>query len=207
MTVEKRDVVGHKVRHLRTQGIVPAVIYGAGQPAQPIQMDGKAFETLLAHGGATHLIDLEGAGIPKGRVLIREVQRHPLRRLVTHVDFVRVAAGAKIRMEVPLVLVGSAPVIADGAIVLQNADTVEVECLPDDLPEHITVDISGLTDVHARITLSDLNLPSGVHLLGEHLDEAIITVSVPRAVLHAEDEEGAASSEPEVIKKGKEEES
>lgn len=207
LTVEKRDIAGHKVRHLRTQGIVPAVVYGAGEPAQMIQIDGKSLETLLARGGATHVIDLDGAGIPKGRVLIREVQRHPLRRFVTHMDFVRIAAGAKIRMEVPLLLVGTAPVVADGAIVLQNADTVEVECLPDDLPEHIAVDISGLTDVHGRIALSDLKLPAGVLLVGEHLDEAVITVSVPRSVLHAEDEEGtAASAEPEVIKKGKEEE-
>lgn len=206
LTVEKRNIAGHKVRHLRTEGIVPAVIYGAGQPAQMIQIDSKAVEALLTHGGATHLIDIEGAGVAKGRVLIREVQRHPLRRNVTHVDFVRIAAGAKVRMEVPLVLVGTAPVTADGAIVLQNADMVEIECLPDDLPEHIEVNISTLTDVHARIAYSDLKLPAGVQLVGERPDEALITVSVPRAVLHAEEEEAAAAAEPEVIKKGKEEE-
>jgi large subunit ribosomal protein L25 len=207
LTVENREASGHKVRHLREEGMVPAVVYGAGLPTRMIQIEKRAVDTLLERGGATHLIDLEGPDMPKSRVLIREVQRHPVRRAVLHVDFVRVAAGAKVRMNVPVVMVGVAPATAGGAIVLQNMDTVEVECFPDDLPEHVEIDLSGLQDIHSRITLADLQLPKGVTLLGEHMDEAVVTVTVPRAVSHAEEgEEEAAEGEPEVIKKGKEEE-
>lgn len=205
LSVQKREVSGHGVRHLRTEGLVPAVVYGAGEPATMIQVNARDAEALLSRGGATHLIELEGLNGGRDRVLIREIQRHPLRRALLHMDFVRVAAGAKIRMEVPLVLVGAAPVTAEGAIVLQNVDMVEVECLPENLPDHIEVDVSGLADTHARITFRDLKLPAGVQLLAEHMDEAVVSVSVPRAVLHAEEEEEGAAAEPEVIKKGKEE--
>ncbi len=206
LSAQKREVSGHGVRHLRAEGLVPAVVYGAGQPAAMIQVNAKEAEALLSRGGATHLVELEGLNGGRDRVLIREIQRHPLRRTLLHMDFVRVAAGAKIRVDVPLALVGVAPVTAEGAIVLQNADTVEIECLPENLPDHIEVDISGLTDTHARITFRDLKLPPGVQLLVEHQDAAVVSVSVPRAVLHAEEEEEGAAAEPEVIKKGKEEE-
>lgn len=207
LTVQKREASGHKVRHLRTDGLVPAVVYGAGEPAEMIQIEKRAVDTLLEHGGASHLIDLEGPDMPKSRVLIREVQRHPLRRSVIHMDFVRVAAGAKVRMNVPVVLIGVAPATAGGAIVLQNVDAVEIECLPDDLPQHIEVDLSALEDIHSRIIMADLRLPKGVVLLGERMDEAVVTVTVPRAVAHAEEgEEEAGAEEPEVIKKGREEE-
>ncbi|MCS6844366.1 MAG: 50S ribosomal protein L25 [Caldilineales bacterium] len=207
LSAQRRHVSGHKVRHLREEGWVPAVVYGAGQPADMIQVEAKAVEALLDRGGLTHLIELQGLNGGRDRVLIREIQRHPVRRTLLHLDFVRVAAGAKVRVEVPVVLVGTAPVTAGGAVVLQNIDAVEVECLPENLPEHVEVDISRLTDVHARITLADLRLPPGVVLHAERMDAPVVTVTVPRAVLHAEEEEETTgkAAEPEVIKKGKEE--
>ena len=204
LTVEDRTELGHKVRHLRREGITPGVLYGEGKPARPIQIDARSLERLLSRGGASHIVDLQGEGMPRTRVLIREVQRDPVRRTIQHIDFVRVAAGTRIRMAVPLILVGEAPVADTGAIVLQNADTVEIECLPDDLPASIEVDISGLATIHDGVTTSDLVLPKGVKLLHEQEDESLVTVTVPRAVIHAEEEEEeeellAVEAEPELI--------
>jgi large subunit ribosomal protein L25 len=204
LTIEDRTELGHKVRHLRREGIIPGVVYGEGKPARPIQTEARSLERLLARGGASHIVDLEGAGMPKTRVLIREVQRDPVRRTVQHIDFVRVAAGTRIRMAVPLVLVGEAPVIETGAIVLQNADTIEIECLPDDLPAQIEVDISGLATIHDRVATRDVVLPKGVKLLHEQEDESLVTVTVPRAVIQAEEEEEEeemllVEAEPELV--------
>lgn len=198
LTVQDREALGHKVRHLRKEGFVPGVVYGEGKPATPIQIDARSVDRLIARGGAAHIVDLVGEQMPKTRVLIREVQRHPVRRTIQHVDFVRVAAGTKIRMAVPLILVGEAPVLGQGAIVLQNADSVEIECLPDSLPAQIEVDVSGLATVHDRITVADLVLPAGVKLYGDQGDETIVGITVPRAVLHEEEEEAEEAVEPGV---------
>lgn len=209
LTVQPRQETGHKVRHLRAEGWVPAVIYGGGQPSQPVQVDMAAMDRLLHRGGATHLIELEGPSLKGTRVLIREIQRHPVRRSLIHLDFVRVSKGSRIRLEVPLVLVGTAPVTSGGAIVLLNSNTVEVECLPDDLPESIEVDVSVLESVHDRITFADLILPKEVQLAGDHGDEPVVSVTIPRAVAHEvgeEAEEVAEGAEPELIERRRGEE-
>lgn len=207
LAVQPRQETGHKVRHLRAEGWVPAVIYGGGQPSQSLQVDKVAVDRLLYRGGATHLIELEGPSMKGTRVLIREIQRHPVRRSVLHLDLVRVAKGSRIRLEVPLVLVGTAPVTSGGAILLLNSNTVEVECLPDDLPESVEVDVSGLETVHDRITLADLNLPKGVNLVSDHGDEAVVSITIPRAVAHEaeeEVEEVPEGAEPELIERYRE---
>lgn len=200
LSVYGREVTGHKTRHLRTEGKVPAVVYGGKQPSQNIEVDERELSRLLSHGGALHLVDLVGEGFPQTRALIREVQRHPVRRNLLHVDFVRVARDQKIRVSVPLHLTGHAPAVELGAVVLQNSDTLEVECLPDDLPTAIELDISSLVDVHARLTVHDLVLPQGVKLIGEHGDEALVSVTLPRAAAHEEATEGEeTAAQPEII--------
>lgn len=199
LNVYDREVTGHKTRHLRTEGKVPAVVYGGKQPSQSIQVDERELGRLLSHGGAQHLIDLVGEGFPQTRALIREVQRHPVRRNLLHVDFVRVARDQKIRVSVPLHLVGHAPAVDLGAVVLQNLDVLDVECFPDDMPTAIELDVSALADVHARLTVHDLVLPQGVKLVGEHGDEAIVSVTLPRAAAHEEEAEGEGAAQPEII--------
>jgi large subunit ribosomal protein L25 len=210
LDVQPRQATGHKVRHLRAEGWVPAVIYGGGQPSQPVQADRAAVDRLLFRGGASHLIELEGPSMKGTRVLIREIQRHPVRRSVLHLDFVRVAKGSRIRLEVPVILVGAAPVTSGGAILLLNANTVEIECLADDLPESIEVDVSVLETVHDRITYADLNLPRGVQLVSEHGEESVVSVTIPRAVAHEVEEEEVAEvpegAEPELIERRREDE-
>lgn len=209
LTVQERSLLGHKVRHLRSEGLVPAVVYGAGQPASTLQIEHRELERLIKQGGGAHIISLVGEGLPVTQALIREVQRHPLRRTIQHVDFVRVAAGAKVRMSVPLTIVGHSPAQAQGAIPLLNVSAVEIECLPEDLPTHIEVDISNLAHTHQRVVAADLALPPGVTLVGEHGDEALVSLALPRGVSLEEEEAAALSStsvEPELVRKRREEE-
>ena len=200
LQVEKRTVIGSKTRHLRAEGKVPAVVYGGNGVAQNVQLSARELDRVLEKGGAAALLNLTGPGLPNTRVLIRELQRHPVRRNVLHVDFVRVASGQKITMAVPLHIVGRAPAIELGAVLLQNADSIEISCLPDDLPQGIEIDVSGLVEVHDRIFARDLTLPVGVTLANEHDDEPLVAMNLSRAAAHADDEEDAAgSAEVEII--------
>lgn len=198
LQVESRTSTGHKARHLRSEGWVPAVVYGGSDPSQKIQLNAREFDRVLSKGGASNLLNLEGDNYPRTRVLIRELQRHPVRRNVLHVDFVRVARGQKITMAVPLHIVGHAPAIELGAVLLQNADSVEITCLPDDLPQAIEIDVSGLTEVTDRFYARDLKLPLGVALASDYSDEPLVAMNLSRAAAHAGDEEEAEAGSAEV---------
>jgi large subunit ribosomal protein L25 len=194
LQVEKRTSTGHKVRLLRSEGWVPAVVYGGADPSQSVQLNAREFDRVLGKGGASNLLNLEGADFPRTRVLIRELQRHPVRRNVLHVDFVRVASGQRITMAVPLHLVGHAPAIELGAVLLQNVDSVEITCLPDDLPQSIEIDVSGLAEVTDRIYARDLKLPQGVVLASDTSDEPLVAMNLSRAAAHADEEEEGAEA-------------
>ncbi len=200
LQVEKRTGTGHKARHLRAEGVVPAVVYGGGQASQNIQLGARELDRTLEKGGAATLLNLVGPDFPKTRVLIRELQRHPVRRNVLHVDFVRVASGQKITMAVPLHVVGHAPAIELGAVLLQNVDSLEISCLPDDLPHAIEIDVSNLVEVNDRVYARDLALPTGVTLAYDYGDEPLVAMNLSRAAAHADEEEaGEASAEVEII--------
>lgn len=198
LQVEKRTSTGHKARHLRAEGWIPAVVYGGAEPSQKVQLRAREFDRVLIKGGASNLLNLEGTGFPRTRVLIRDLQRHPVRRHVLHVDFVRVAAGQRITMAVPLHVFGQAPAIQLGAVLLQNVDSIEITCLPDDLPSSVEIDVSGLVDVHDRIYARDLKLAPGVALARDYSDEPLVAMSLSRAAAHAADEEEGAETPADV---------
>lgn len=204
LKAQPRSLVGRKVRQLRRQGFVPAVVYGRNSPTLAIQVEEGALERVLRRAGFTHLINLqiEDGGSPtSAMVLVREVQRHPIRRNLLHVDFYRVVMTEKLRVEVPIRLVGEAPVVATGATLIQNLDALEIECLPADIPEAISVDISGLTDASQSISVADLVIPPRVSVLS---DPKTIVVSVAYATAEEEAEEvGEEIAEPEVVARGK----
>lgn len=200
LQVEKRASSGPKPSRLRAEGYIPAVIYGGSAPTEHLQLVERDLDRMLIKGAASHLLNLVGPDFPKTRVLIRELQRHPVRRNLLHVDFVRVASGQKITMAVPLHLMGHAPAIDLGAVLLQNVDNIEITCLPDDLPQAIEVDVSVLAEVTDRIYARDLRLPAGVALTADYGEEPLVAMNLSRAAAHAGDEEAeAASSEVEII--------
>ncbi len=204
LKAQPRSLVGRKVRRLRRQELVPAVVYGRNTPTLAIQVEERELERVLRRAGFTHLINLqiEDGGSPVSEmVLVREVQRHPIRRNLLHVDFYRVVLTEKLRVEVPVRLVGEAPVVAAGAILIQNLNTIEVECLPADIPEAIQVDVSGLTDVSQSISVADLVVPPNVTVLSDP-EAMVVSVAYAAAEEEAEEVEGEMA-EPEVVAKGK----
>jgi large subunit ribosomal protein L25 len=181
LTVTLRHEQGKGVaRKLRAAGKVPGVVYGSGAEPRPVVLDGKMFELLVRAGGHHGLIDLsfEGGAEPI-KALVREIQVHPVSRAVEHVDLQQVSMRERIRIEVPIVLVGKPEgVKTHGGILEHNLRNVEVECLPGDIPEQIEIDVSQL-NIGQALHVSDLSIPKVVILA--HAETAIATVSLPAA--------------------------
>ena len=181
------------------------MVYGHNTPTVAIQVQEADIEHTLRSAGFTHLIELaiaNGSGSGKQMVIVREVQRHPIRRSLLHVDFYRVVMTEKLRLEVPVHLVGESPAVQEGATLVQNLNAIEIECLPADIPEAIQVDLSGLTLAAHSITVGDVAVPPRVQVITAP-ETVIVSVVAARA---AEEEEAAAevaAEEPEVVAKGK----
>ena len=192
-------------RTLRSQGKVPAVIYGHNREPQALAIDTRDLEKLLEHISAENtVIDLSLDG-QSSRTLIREIQRHPFRRQILHVDFQELVAGEKVIVRVPIVLVGTPEgVRLGGGVMDQTLRDLEVRVDPANIPNHIEVDVTSL-GIGSSIHVDELTLPEGVEITGD-VDAPVCVVAAPRAVIEAtpaaEEGEGAVA-EPEVIRKAK----
>ena len=191
-------------RRLRRSGKLPGILYGANQDAQVIELDHSAIMLQLRHEAFHASILTMNIDGTKQNVLLRDIQMHPWKREVLHIDFQRVDAKQKIHMRVPLHFINAelAPgVKLGGGIVNHVISELEVSCLPADLPEFVEVDVAEL-ELGDSVHLSDLKLPSGVESvqLGRDDDAVVANVQVPRAVVEpeeelAEGEEGAEAAE------------
>jgi len=206
----RRTVIGKQVRALRRAGEMPAILYGHNVEPTAISMNAKEVTKTLARVSASSLvtIDLDGKEYP---TLVRERQREPIKGVITHIDFQAVSLTEKIRANVSIVLTGASPAVKDfSAILVTTLNELEVEALPQDLPERIVVDIAKLEKIGDGIHVSDLVLSDKVHIVSG-TDEMIVLAAAPKteveevAPTEAEVavEEGA---EPDVIEKGKKEE-
>jgi len=210
LQAEPRAVVGKKVRRLRREGWVPAVLYGPGIESRPLQIRIREAEAVLAEAGTSHLVTLHIAGEKRPvQTVIREVQRDPVRRNLLHIDLYHVQMDQLITVDVPLVFVGESPVVERGlALLLQMRERVEVECMPTDLVDAIEVDLTTLTELGQEITVADLAIPANIRVLADP-DEVIVSVSPLEEAEEEEVEEEeviAAEAEPEVVRRRKEEE-
>jgi large subunit ribosomal protein L25 len=186
-------------RRLRRAGKVPAIVYGADEQAQVIELDHKAIMLQLreeAFHASILAINVDGK---KQNVLLRDVQMHPWKQQVLHVDFQRVDAKQKIHMRVPLHFVNEevGPGVKLGGGVINHVMTeVEVNCLPGDLPEYIEVDLAAL-ELGDSIHLSEVNLPKGVESvqLTRGDDSVVVSVQVPRVAAAEESREAGAEGE------------
>lgn len=190
-------------RQLRAKGHVPGVIYGHGREAAPIAVPARELGRLLEKIEATTTVielDLEGT---TARTLIREIQRHPFKRDILHVDFQELVAGETITVRVPLVLVGTAEGVRNGGGILdQTMRELEIEVDPANIPGHLDVDVTAL-GIGQSIHVGDLKLPAGVSVITD-ADATVCVVAAPKTHDEAPAEGGAA--EPEVLKKGKKDE-
>ena len=193
------------VKKIKAQGLVPAVIYGSHQQPQKLTISKREISTLLAHATSEHvLVDLtiaDGAQSSNSLALIQEVQHHPLKGDVLHVDFHAVRADEKLHAEIPVEPFGEADGVKNfGGILEINLHSLQVECFPKDLPEIIRIDVSALK-VGEGIHVKDLQLPEGVTAMA---DAELTVVRIAAPAVEIEPAPGAvAAAGPEVIKEKK----
>src|SRR5258708_7815287 len=207
LDAQPRTVFGKQVKALRRQDIIPAVIYGAGGEPVHVSCVRRPLEVVLLKAGGTHLINVSLEG-ETHTALVREVQRDVVKRTVLHVDFLRVDLSRKLHAEVPLVLHGD-PKLPSDLQLIHSLNSIEVECLPTDIPDHVEVDLSNLTGLGSQITVGELSLGDNIAIITD--PHTIIARVEALQVAPVEEEaaavvEGAVTSEPEVVEKGKKEE-
>ena len=201
LSAELREETGKGVaRKLRAAGRVPAVVYGHNRAPQSLTVDARELGRLLEHITAGSTVIELGLGGSTARTLIREIQRHPVKRHILHVDFQELVAGERVTVRLPLVFVGTAPGVREqGGIFEEVMREVSVTVDPSAIPNHLDVDVSKLTIGHP-IHVRDLKLPEGVTVL----DDADATVcSVAGSKAAASEAEGGATAEPEVLRQKK----
>lgn len=164
LKVEKRKVIGKQVKKLRRDGIIPGNVYGKNIKSEAVQADAKEFNTVYKEAGETGLVDIEldGKTTP---VLIHNVHKN-FRNQVLHADFFQVNLKEKVKTMVPLEIIGEPKAVIDKIGLLMNIlSEVEVEALPEELPEKIDVNVEHLANIDDQITVADLKVPAGVEVL------------------------------------------
>ncbi|WP_038051947.1 50S ribosomal protein L25/general stress protein Ctc [Thioalkalivibrio sp. ALJ1] len=193
---EKRDEQGSRAsRRLRRAGKLPAILYGADKDAVSITLDHNAMvHNLKEDAFYSHILSVKLDGKTE-KAILRDVQRHPFKPTIYHVDLMRVSANQPIRVSVPLHFHNEEEckgVKLSGGMVSRMINELEVECLPGDLPESLDIDVLEM-DVGDTLHVSELKLPEGVQSValmhGEDYDYAVVSVVLPRAA-KADEEEG-----------------
>ncbi|MCB1125211.1 MAG: 50S ribosomal protein L25 [Verrucomicrobiae bacterium] len=208
LTAYPRTALGrNQVKHRRSQGRVPAVMYGHKVEARSLEVGERELGGVLHHSASeVALIDLTVDGDAEPHLaLIKAVQHHPLSRAVIHVDFQAVDANEPVVVVVPVETVGEAPGVKSGGVLERIRHDLEVRALPRSLPEVLEIDVSGL-QVGDSITVADLKLPEGIEVLDD-AEVTVILVAAPKTESETTEAptEGGESAEPEVIARKKDE--
>ena len=186
LAAEVRTVLGKKTKRLRRQGYVPGIVYGPASDPIPVQFPYRAVEVILMNAGGTNLIDIliDGRAYPS---LAREVQRDVIRGDIRHVDFLAVDANQRIRVEVPVVMQGSSPVIAAReGILITGRSSLTLEVFPQDIRNQIVIDLSKLTELGAEVLVRDLEFRENVTVHNDP-NEMIAKIVQPAAARADED--------------------
>lgn len=198
-------------RQLRMNGQIPAVIYGHAREAQSLTLNARDLDKMLEHIQAESTVIEVSVGGKTSKTLIREIQRHPFKRQILHVDFQELVAGEKVVVSIPITLVGVAEGVRLGGGVLdQTLRELEIEVDPSSIPDHIEYDVTSMV-IGDSVHVSDLKVPEGVEIQDDP-ESSVAVLAAPRAVIEetaAAPEavaEGAVAAEPEVIGRGKEDE-
>jgi large subunit ribosomal protein L25 len=203
LKAQKRDVIGKQVKALRRAGRLPAILYGRNINPIAVTFDYKETSRIMPYVTSSQLVVIELEG-EQHHALVRERQLHPVQGTLLHIDFNVVSMTEKLRANVSLHLVGEAPAVKDyDGILVTALEELEVECLPQYLPERIDVDVSILKHIGDVIHVRDIALAEQIEVLTD-LGELVVLVTAPEAEEVAAVE--AAAPEPEVIERGKKEE-
>jgi large subunit ribosomal protein L25 len=187
LSVEPREVTGKKVAQLRRTGFMPGNIYGRGLDSVSIQVSTSDLEKTVRASTANEVIDIKVAGERIARpVVIHKIQRNPLNSRYLHADFYQVSLREKMRADVPLVIVGNSIAIDTyNGVLVHATEILHIEALPLDIPTHIEVDISGLTELEATIHVRDLPIPANVTVVSDP-DIAVVKIASPRVATEDE---------------------
>jgi len=179
LQAEERETLGKKVKKLRIDGKLPGHVFGKGVQTEHVSVDLKSFLKTFKESGETGLIDLKIGSEKLRPVLVREVQVDPVSGAPIHIDFYQVNLSEKVKVSVPLVLIGEAPekVHLGEAILLQTLNEVEVEALPMDLVEKIEIDISGLKEIDDSITVTGLSYDRDKLTLNADSEEIVVKLA------------------------------
>lgn len=215
--VQKREKVGGNAnRRLRAAGVLPGVLYGGGKESVPIQLDRVTLHRLIKEGGENAVFLLKLSGSKDSRhAMVRELDVDPISRQIRHIDFQRILLTEKVRVQVPLELLGEPEGVRnEGGVLDFVTREIGVEALPTKIPQSIEVDVSAL-HLGQHLEIQDLEVPAGVEFTDE-LNRVVVSIAHSRvaATLEEADEEAAAEEglieaemdEPEVIGRGKESE-
>ncbi|PIU68567.1 50S ribosomal protein L25 [candidate division WWE3 bacterium CG06_land_8_20_14_3_00_42_16] len=203
LKVEKRELVGKKAKRLRRENWVLGNIYGKGMASIPVAIHDSEFKKIYQQSGETNLIEVEVGGEKARPVLIKDVQLDVVSSQPLHVDFHQVDLKEKITTTVPLEIVGESTAVEQNIGILLNlVNEIEVECLPEDIPNSIRVDISSLTGLNQAIFIKDLPVPPQVDIKTP-LEEMVCKIEEP--VIKEEVEEvKPAEVEGEAVAEGEE---
>lgn len=211
LRVAQRQVLGKKVKQLRRQGLIPANVFGRHVESVAIQVPTEDLLHVLQRAGRNEIVYLRlGPDGPGRPTFIRHVQRHPVRDDILHVDFQQISLTERVRLEVPIVLVGKAPAVDTyGGTLLHSLDYITVEGLPTDIPSQVEVDVSSLDSIGAYIHVSDMPVPPELTVLTDpQLVVATVAppkveeVAVPEEETVAPAEEAAPAAEGEEAEEG-----
>lgn len=199
LTVEARTAEGKKVKALRSQGFVPAVMYGASIEPRSIMAPQMSITKVFKQAGKHHPIDLK-LGAERQLVMIKSADIDPVRHELRHLAFHVVKQDEKVSTEVPIVIDGGGETPAErfGLVVLKTVETVEIEALPGDLPDSIEAPGEKLAAIGDHLTVGDLKLPKGVTLKSDP-NQVIATVYEPSALAAANEAAGGGAEEPAPI--------
>jgi large subunit ribosomal protein L25 len=206
ITAQTRTGIGRSaVNIIKKQGLVPAVVYGGKETPQPLSVNAREIHNLLAHATSEHLlVDLEiadGGNKSSRLALIQQVQHHPISQNVLHVDFHAVKADELLHAEIPVQTYGEPSGVKNFGGILEIAlHSLEVACLPKDLPEAITLDVSAL-NVGESIHVKDIKFPEGVTAQADG-ELTVVRVAAPKVEIEPA---ATAAAEPEVLKEKKDE--
>lgn len=203
LPAQVRTIFGKKVRILRKQGVLPAVIYGGGGKNISLSVIEQAFEKIRKIAGESSLVGLHVDGEGMENVLIHDIDRDPLTQKLRHVDFLRVRMDELLRVAVPFRFEGESPAVKEGGILVKVMYEAEVEALPAHLPHEIVVDLSRLAAVGDRVIFANLLLPKGVSLVSDPESIAVL-VEEPRMEEEGAPEVSSETAQIEAIEVAKE---
>lgn len=199
LQAEVREETGKGVaRKLRRAGLLPGVVYGKTRKSQPLIVDPIQLQNKMSGNAIFDLTIVDDDKETKETVMIKEVQRDPIKGDLLHIDFQHISMDEKISVSIPLSLKGDAPGVKEGGVLQQLLREVEIECLPADIPEELELNISDL-HIGDSLMVSDLDVPEEIEIKTP-LDEVIVTVVAPTELIEEEiEEEEEEFVEPEVI--------